>query len=46
MKVLSTTNLADWAHAEEATLTVGDNGTLTFDHGSDPQRFYRVKAEE
>ena len=36
VKVLSTTNLADWAHAEEATLTVGDNGTLTFDHGSDP----------
>ena len=45
MKVLSTTNLTDWTSAEERTLTVDDNGRLTFDHESDPQRFYKLKAE-
>ena len=45
LKVLSTTDLTDWLHPEERMLTVGDNGTLIFNHESDPQRFYKLKAE-
>ena len=45
LKVLSTTDLTDWLHPEERMLTVGDNGTLIFSHESDPQRFYKLKAE-
>ncbi|MBR4170230.1 MAG: C10 family peptidase [Kiritimatiellae bacterium] len=45
VKVLSTTDLTDWTDAEVKTLTIDDNGTLIFDHESDPQRFYRLKAE-
>ena len=45
LKVLSTTDLTDWLYPEERTLTVGDNGTLIFNHESDPQRFYKLKAE-
>ena len=45
LKVISTTDLTDWLYPEERTLTVGDNGTLIFNHESDPQRFYKLKAE-
>jgi hypothetical protein len=45
LKILSTTDLADWSHPEERTLTVGGNGKQTFNHESDPQRFYKLKAE-
>ena len=45
LKILSTTDLADWSNPEERTLTVGGNGKQTFDHESDPQRFYRLRAE-
>ena len=45
VKVLSTTDLTDWSHPEVRTLTISDNGTLIFDHATDPQRFYRLKAE-
>ena len=45
LKILSTTDLADWSNPEERTLTVGGNGKQTFDHESDPQRFYKLKAE-
>ena len=45
LKILSTTDLTDWSDPEEQTLTVSDNGKLTFDHESDPQRFYKLKAE-
>ena len=45
VKVLSTTDLTDWSNPEERTLTIGGNGKQTFDHQSDPQRFYRLKAE-
>ena len=46
LKILSTTDLTDWTNPEERTLTVGGNGKQTFNHQSDPQRFYRLKAEE
>ena len=46
VKVLSTPNLADWAHAEERTLTVGDNGEIAFPDHDEATRFYRVAAEE
>ena len=46
LKILSTTDLTDWSNPEERALTVGGNGKQTFDHQSDPQRFYRLKAEE
>ena len=45
LKILSTTDLADWSNPEERTLTVGGNGKQTFNHESDPQRFYKLKAE-
>ena len=45
VKVLSTTDLTDWSNPEVRTLTISDNGTLIFDHATDPQRFYRLKAE-
>ncbi len=45
LKILSTTDLADWSNPEERTLTVGGNGKQTFDHESDPQRFYKLRAE-
>ena len=45
VKVLSTTDLTDWSNSEVRTLTISDNGTLIFDHATDPQRFYRLKAE-
>ena len=45
VKVLSTTDLTDWSNPEVWTLTISDNGTLIFDHATDPQRFYRLKAE-
>ena len=45
LKILSTTDLADWSNPEERTLTAGGNGKQTFDHESDPQRFYKLKAE-
>ena len=46
VKVLSTTNLTDWANAEEVEIRVDSNGEIVFpDHGEDT-RFYRVKAQE
>ena len=45
LKILSTTDLADWSNPEERTLTVGGNGKQAFNHESDPQRFYKLKAE-
>ena len=45
LKILSTTDLADWSNPEERALTVGGNGKQTFNHESDPQRFYKLKAE-
>ena len=45
LKILSTTDLTDWSSPEERTLTVGGNGKQTFNHKSDPQRFYKLKAE-
>ena len=45
LKILSTTDLTDWSNPEERTLTVGGNGKQTFNHESDPQRFYKLKAE-
>ena len=45
LKILSTTDLTDWSHPEVRTLSISDNGKLTFDHESDPQRFYKLKAE-
>ncbi len=45
LKVLSTTDLSDWSSSSvsERSVTVGSNGTLTFDD-ADPARFYRLKA--
>lgn len=45
LKILSTTDLADWSNPEERTLTVGGNDSLIFNHESDPKRFYKLKAE-
>jgi hypothetical protein len=47
IKVLSTTDLADWSHAEELELSVDPDGGLLLEHDtSDPARFYRLQAEE
>lgn len=46
MSVLSTTDIADWRPpaAEERIITVGADGTVTFDDASSGPRFYRLKA--
>jgi len=45
LKVLSTTNLADWVSAVETNdVTVGQDGTVTLPVGG-PVRFFRLKAE-
>ena len=46
VKVLSTTDLADWSNAEWQTLTVQSGGTLVFEDDTDPARFYRLEAAE
>ena len=46
VKVLSTTDLADWSNAEWQTLTVQSGGTLVFEDDTDPARFYRPEAAE
>ena len=43
--VLSTTDLTDWSEAEVRELTIESDGTLVFDHASDPARFYKLTAE-
>jgi len=42
--VLSTTNLTDWAHAEEVELRVDSNGEIVFPDDGEDAHFYRVKA--
>lgn len=44
LKVLSTTDLLDWSSATEREVSVGPDGTMTFDDGG-PSRFYRLKAQ-
>ena len=44
--VLSTSDLTDWTEAEIWQLTVKSDGTLVFDHTTDPKRFYTFAAEE
>ena len=48
LKVLSSTDLADWSQADELSFTdFGPNGELVFEHDTnDPVRFYRFKVEE
>ncbi len=46
VKVLSTTNLADWTHAEEVEIRGGGAGEIVFQNHDEDTRFYRVKAEE
>jgi hypothetical protein len=46
VKVLSTTNLADWAHAEEVEIRIDSNGEIVFPDHDEDTRFYRVKAKE
>ena len=46
LQVLSTTNLTDWSEAEVKPLTIKSDGTLVFDHATDPVRFYKLTAEQ
>ena len=46
VKVLSTTNLTDWAHAEEVEIRVDSNGEIVFPDHDEDTRFYRVQAVE
>ena len=46
VKVLSTTNLTDWAHAEEVDVSFNGNGEIVFPDDDEDARFYRVKAKE
>ena len=46
VKVLSTTNLTDWAHAEEVEIRIDSNGEIAFPDHDEDARFYRVKAQE
>ena len=46
VKVLSTTNLADWAHAEEVRIRVNANGRIAFPTHDGDMRFYRLSATE
>ncbi len=45
LKVLSSGDLKDWSKAGWKELTVESGGTLVFEDDTDPQRFYRLKAE-
>ena len=45
LKVLSSGDLQDWSKAGWKVLTVESGGTLVFEDDTDPQRFYRLKAE-
>ncbi len=46
VKVLASTSLTDWSHAEETEITVQSDGTIVFPRTTDPSRFFRLKVEE
>ena len=46
IKVLSSTNLTDWAQAEWKLLTIQSGGELVFEDDTEDARFYRLKVEE
>ena len=46
VKILSTTDLADWSNPEETEITVQSDGTIVFPRTAAPARFFRLMVVE